>query len=63
MPIGKGLVVIGMGERSSHQAITQVARNLFAAGAAERVDHRQPAEDPRPPCTWTPCSPSATATW
>lgn len=37
MPIGKGTVVIGMGERSSHQAITQVARNLFAAGAAERV--------------------------
>jgi arginine deiminase len=37
MPIGNGVVVIGMGERSSHQAITQVARNLFAAGAAERV--------------------------
>ena len=37
MPIGKGIVVIGMGERSSHQAITQVARNLFTAGAAERV--------------------------
>lgn len=37
MPIGKGTVVIGMGERSSHQAITQVARNLFSAGAAERV--------------------------
>ncbi|MDA2891228.1 arginine deiminase [Mycolicibacterium sp. BiH015] len=37
MPIGKGVVVIGMGERSSHQAITQVARNLFAAGAAEHV--------------------------
>ena len=37
MPIGKGVVVIGMGERSSHQAITQVARNLFAVGAAERV--------------------------
>ncbi|KRE33641.1 arginine deiminase [Mycobacterium sp. Soil538] len=37
MPVGKGTVVIGMGERSSHQAITQVARNLFAAGAAERV--------------------------
>jgi arginine deiminase len=36
MPIGRG-VVIGMGERSSHQAITQVARNLFAAGAAEQV--------------------------
>jgi arginine deiminase len=37
MPIGRGVVVIGMGERSSHQAITQVARNLFAAAAAERV--------------------------
>ena len=37
MPVGKGVVLIGMGERSSHQAITQVARNLFAAGAAERV--------------------------
>ena len=37
MPIGRGVVVIGMGERSSHQAITQVARHLFAAGAAERV--------------------------
>ncbi len=37
MPVGKGVVLIGMGERSSHQAITQVARNLFAASAAERV--------------------------
>ncbi|CAN3127419.1 arginine deiminase [Mycobacterium sp. smrl_JER01] len=37
MPVGRGVVVIGMGERSSHQAITKVARNLFAAGAAERV--------------------------
>ncbi|MEZ5096168.1 MAG: arginine deiminase [Nocardioides sp.] len=37
MPVGRGVVVIGMGERTSHQAITQVARNLFAAGAAERV--------------------------
>ncbi|WP_067781191.1 arginine deiminase [Actinomyces vulturis] len=37
MPVGKGIVAIGMGERSSYQAITQVARNLFAQGAAERV--------------------------
>lgn len=37
MPVGRGVVVIGMGERSSHQAITRVARRLFAAGAAERV--------------------------
>ncbi len=37
MPIGKGTVLIGMGERSSRQAITQLAQNLFTAGAAERV--------------------------
>ena len=37
MPVGNGVVVIGMGERSSEQAISQVARRLFDAGAAERV--------------------------
>lgn len=37
MPLGKGVVLIGMGERSSEQAIAQVARKLFEAGAAERV--------------------------
>jgi arginine deiminase len=37
MPIGRGAVVIGMSERSSRQAITQVAFELFATGAAERV--------------------------
>lgn len=37
MPVGKGVVVIGMGERTSHQAIMQVARSLFQGGAAERV--------------------------
>ena len=37
MPIGKGSVLIGMGERSSRQAISRVAKNLFEAGAAERV--------------------------
>lgn len=37
MPLGKGVVVVGMGERTSHQAITELARSLFAAGAAERV--------------------------
>jgi arginine deiminase len=37
MPIGGGAVLIGMSERSSRQAITQVAFELFAAGAAERV--------------------------
>ncbi len=37
MPLGKGIVLIGMGERSSRQAISEVAQNLFKAGAAERV--------------------------
>lgn len=34
---GNGVVLIGMSERSSRQAITQVAAKLFAAGAATRV--------------------------
>lgn len=37
MPIGKGNVLIGMSERTSRQAISQLADALFAKGAAERV--------------------------
>ena len=37
MPIGKGNVLIGMSERTSRQAIDQVAAALFKAGAAVRV--------------------------
>jgi arginine deiminase len=37
MPIGNGAVLIGMGERTSPQAVGQVAAALFAAGAAARV--------------------------
>jgi len=37
MPIGHGTVVIGMGERTTPQAVGQLARNLFAGGGAERV--------------------------
>jgi arginine deiminase len=37
MPVGNGVVLMGMSERTSRQAITQVAAALFAAGAAERV--------------------------
>jgi arginine deiminase len=37
MPIGKGLVLIGMGERTSRQAVMQVARELFRNEAASRV--------------------------
>jgi arginine deiminase len=37
MPVGNGVVLVGMSERTSRQAITQVAAALFAAQAAERV--------------------------
>lgn len=37
MPIGNGAVLIGMSERTSRQAITQLASALFAKGGAERV--------------------------
>lgn len=37
MPVGNGVVLMGMSERTSRQAITQVAAALFAKGAAERV--------------------------
>ncbi|MER5440620.1 arginine deiminase [Streptomyces sp. NPDC002790] len=37
MPVGKGVVLMGMSERTSRQAITQVAASLFERGAAEHV--------------------------
>jgi arginine deiminase len=37
LPIGNGNVLIGMGERTSRQAITQLAAALFSKGAAKRV--------------------------
>jgi arginine deiminase len=37
MPVGNGVVLMGMSERTSRQAITQVASALFAQGAADRV--------------------------
>jgi len=37
MPIGKGIVLIGMSERTSRQGISQLAAALFKKGAATRV--------------------------
>ena len=37
MPIGNKIVLVGMGERTSRQAISQLAAALFEEGAAERV--------------------------
>ncbi|MDE1895741.1 MAG: arginine deiminase [Rhodospirillales bacterium] len=45
MPLGNGLVLIGMGERSTPQAVSLYARRLFAAGAAERVIAAQMPSD------------------
>ncbi|MFD3875244.1 arginine deiminase [Streptomyces sp. NPDC058623] len=37
MPVGNGVVLMGMSERTSRQAVTQVAESLFRNGAAEQV--------------------------
>jgi arginine deiminase len=37
MPVGNGVVLMGMSERTSRQAISQVAAALFEAGAARQV--------------------------
>lgn len=37
MPVGKGVVMIGMGERTTRQAVGQLAKNMFRQGAAERI--------------------------
>ena len=37
MPIGGGTVLVGMGERTTPQAVGELARSLFAAGEATRV--------------------------
>ncbi|MCA0940080.1 arginine deiminase [Yangia mangrovi] len=37
MPIGNATVFIGMGERTTRQAVTQLAQALFNQGAVERV--------------------------
>jgi arginine deiminase len=37
MPIGGGIVLVGMGERTTPQAVGGLARSLFAAGEATRI--------------------------
>ncbi|GAA4722678.1 arginine deiminase [Isoptericola chiayiensis] len=37
MPVGDGVVLVGMSERTSRQAISQLAKALFDAGAARQV--------------------------
>jgi arginine deiminase len=45
MPVGRGVVLVGMGERTTYQAVSQLALALFREGAAERViAAKMPAE-------------------
>jgi arginine deiminase len=37
MPLANGVVLVGMGERSSPQGVSQLARRLFGSGAATRI--------------------------
>lgn len=37
MPVENGVVLIGMGERTTPQAVATLAKRLFAKGAAERI--------------------------
>ena len=37
MPVGNGVVLVGMGERTTYQAVSQLAKALFDHGAANRV--------------------------
>ena len=62
MPIGKGVAVIGMGERSRIRRSPRWRATCSPPGR-RADDHRQPPEVPAPRCTSTPCSRSATTTW
>ena len=62
MPIGDGVLLVGLGERSNAKATSILAKNLFEAGAARLViGARMPVSGPR--CISTRSSRSATATW
>ena len=47
-PIGNGTVLIGMSERTQGRMIEQIAKALFAKGAAERVIAVRHGQRPRP---------------
>ncbi len=45
MPVGDGVVLVGMGERSTARAVSILAKNMFAAGAARLVIGAQMPRD------------------
>ena len=50
-PIGNGTAMIGMGERTTPQAVLWIARSLFRAGSARQVLAVHLTKS-RPTCTW-----------
>ena len=60
---GNGVVIIGMSERTSRQAITQVAAKLFERRRRRARSSSRACPSFGPPCIWTPSSPSPTVTW
>ena len=62
MPVGNGVVLIGMSERTTRQAITQVAHGTVRARGRNAGHRLRDAARCGRRCTSTPCSPSATAT-
>ena len=47
MPIGKGMVLIGMGERTTRQAVVQVCRGALQEQGGDARDRLPHAEEPR----------------
>jgi arginine deiminase len=45
MPVGNGVLLVGQGERSNARAVSMLAQNLFAAGAARLVIGAQMPRD------------------
>jgi arginine deiminase len=59
MPLGRGALLVGMGERSSPQAVLQLAQRLFERGAATRLIAAQMPRSraaTRLDAVFTPCS-------
>lgn len=61
MPVGNGVVLMGMSERTSRQAITQVAASSSRTAPPSTSSSRA-CPNCAQRCTWTRSSPSPTAT-
>ena len=53
--LGRGVVLIGMGERTTPMGVEILARELFRHRAGHRGHRRASCPSRAPSCTWTPC--------